>query len=143
MSALPQTEAAAGFSESAEGISAGGIHTAVNQQDILNIFSENSGGVVRGACRFGQDFASMFPLFKGLSLLGRPSSLDLVFCAEEKAVYYQHDPAELGQIDGFFTTLIALLMKEVRFKKVLAEVIANKNRFKAEQSLLQKALMGE
>ncbi len=92
-------------------------------------------------CRFEKNFASLFPLFKSLVNSGRPDGLNLTFSTEEKAAFFYYPAENKDEFSLFFNRVLALLKKEVKFKLILKEVIANRIRFKSEQFLLQQALI--
>lgn len=125
-------------------LSLGGIskvsENSVSQKEMVKIFNQKSGEMIQGMCRLEKDFESLFPLFKGIAGLGKPSSLVLTFSNEDKSIFYTFESKRIREIEQFFTRVLTLLQKEVRFKQVLKEVIANRQRFKAEQSLLQSSL---
>ncbi|MDI1321372.1 MAG: hypothetical protein PSV36_01410 [Algoriphagus sp.] len=134
-STLPVTES---LNDSGH-LSLGFTRIAEDQKEMLQFFSQTSGMMIQGMCRFEKSFAVLFPLFKGLISLGKPKGLNLTFSTEEKAAFF-YFPVESNQdVSLFFNRVIALLKKEVRFKLILKEVITNRNRFKSEQILLQQA----
>lgn len=111
-----------------------------DQKEMLQFFSQTSGNMIQGMCRFEKNFASLFPLFKGLVNSGRPIGLNLTFSNEEKAAFFYYPAESKEEVSLFFNRVVALLKKEVKFKLILKEVIANRIRFKSEQVLLQQAL---
>ncbi|RAI93963.1 hypothetical protein [Algoriphagus yeomjeoni] len=139
MSALPQTSPIS--EEQLISFSNGISSISVNQQEIVKIFSQKSGLMMQGICRFESPFEILFPLFKGLSESGKPKSLNLRFSSEEKAAFFYYPEANHAAVSQFFSELVLLLQKEVKFKKVLKEVIINRNHFRSEQFLLQHAMM--
>lgn len=113
---------------------------AEDQKEMVQFFSQTSGNMIHGMCRFEKSFASLFPLFKGLVNLGRPKGLNITFSTEEKAAHFYYPVESNQEVFLFFNRVVALLKKEVKFKLILKEVIANRIRFKSEQVLLQQAL---
>lgn len=113
---------------------------ADDQNEMLQFFSQTAGNMIQGTCSFEKTFASLFPLFKGLVNSGRPIGLNLTFSNEEKAAFFKYPAESKEEVSLFFIRVVALLKKEVKFKLILKEVIANRIRFKSEQVLLQQAL---
>lgn len=111
-----------------------------DQKEMLQFFSQTSGNMIQGMCRFEKNFVLLFPLFKGLVNSGRPIGLNLTFSNEEKAAFFYYPAESKEEVSLFFNRVVALLKKEVNFKLILKEVIANRIRFKSEQVLLQQAL---
>ncbi len=112
-----------------------------DQKEMVQIFSQTSGKMIQGMCRFEKNFASLFPLFKSLVNSGRPDGLNLTFSTEEKAAFFYYPAENKDEFSLFFNRVLALLKKEVKFKLILKEVIANRIRFKSEQFLLHQALI--
>lgn len=139
MSALPHTN----LESIDKGISfANGFSKVfVNQQEIVKIFNQKSGMIMQGLCKFEEKFEALYPLFRGLSEAGKPKSLNLRFSPAEKAAYFYYTEANQTEVAEFFSEIVLLLQKEVKFKKILKEVIINRNHFRSEQSLLQNAMM--
>ncbi|PZX53975.1 hypothetical protein LV84_03083 [Algoriphagus ratkowskyi] len=140
MSALSQTKPAS--VDQLIGLSSGYSKVSVNQQEIVKIFNQKSGLVMQGMCKFDESFEFLFPLFKGLSEAGKPRSLNLSFASSEKAVYFHYPESNQSEVSSFFSQLILHLQNEVRFKKVLKEIIRHRKHFLSEQILLQNAIMG-
>ena len=113
---------------------------AEDQKEMLQFFSQTSGNRIQGMCRFEKSFISLFPLFRSLVSSGRPNGLNLTFSTEEKAAYIFYPAESKEEVSLLFNRVVALLKKEVKFKLILKEVIANRIRFKSEQVLLQQAL---
>lgn len=121
----------------------GGLSTfTVNEQHVLKIFSQKTGFVMQGMCRMEEGFEALYPLFRGLCEFGTPEWLNLRFSGTDQAAFFHYPESKKQEMDGFFGRLTGLLQKEVQFKKVLKEVIINRNIFKAEQALLHSVLMG-
>ena len=114
---------------------------SANQQDLVKFFNQKTGDMMQGMCRLEQNFQTLYPLFRGLISLGKPSSLILTFSPEEKSIFYSFRAESLPEVEQFFTRILTLLQKEVKFKKVLKEIIENRLQFKAEQRLLHSALL--
>ncbi|WP_192350008.1 hypothetical protein [Algoriphagus sp. Y33] len=140
MSALQQTKVSS-FDQLLS-LSVGFSKVSVNQQEVMKIFNEKSGIVMQGMCKFEECFEELYPLFRGLSEGGKPKSLDLGFSPSDKSVYFHYPAPSHPEVTLFFSRLVSLLEKEVKFKKVLKEVIGNRRHFNSEQFLLQNALMG-
>ncbi|MBN3581779.1 hypothetical protein JYB64_05225 [Algoriphagus aestuarii] len=144
MSALSyQTPASQSLFNVALGSSSRFSQVSVSQKEMVKIFSQKSGEMMQGMCRMDQGFDSLFPLFKGLIRLGKPKSLTLTYSNEEKSIFYSFREEDQLEVEQFFARVLALLQKEVKFKKVLKEIIENRLRFKSEQSLLQTALLAD
>jgi hypothetical protein len=111
-----------------------------DQKEMLQFFSQTSGNMIQGMCRFEKNFALLFPLFKGLVNSGRPTELYLTFSSEKKEAFFYYPAESKEEVSLFFNRVVALLKNEVKFKLILKEVIANRIRFKSEQVLLQQAL---
>ena len=116
---------------------------SVSQKEMVKIFNQKSGEMMQGMCRLENGFDSLFPLFRGLIRLGKPKSLHLTFSNEERSIFYSFKEEDQTEVEQFFARVLALLQKEVKFKKVLKEIIDNRLRFKTEQSLLQTALLAD
>ena len=129
-------------SEQSIGFSNGFSKVSVNQQEIVKIFNQKSGIVMQGMCKFDDKFEILYPLFRGLSEAGKPQGLSMKFSAIDKAVYFHYPETSHYEVAQYFSNLIFLLQSEVKFKKVLKEIIINRNHFKSEQYLLQNAMMG-
>lgn len=139
MSALPHNNPAS--IDQAISFANGFSKVSVNQQEIVKIFNQKSGMVMQGMCKFEEKFDILYPLFRGLSEAGKPKSLNLRFSSAEKAAYFYYPETNQTEVARFFSEIILLLQKEVKFKKVLKEIIINRNHFRAEQFLLQNAMM--
>lgn len=139
MSALAQTKSKS--LDQVFSLADGFSKVSVNQQEIVKIINEKSGMVMQGMCKFEERFEVLYPLFRGLSEAGKPKNLSLRFSTPDKTAYFHYPEANHHEVSLFFSQLILLLQKEVKFKKVLKEVIINRNHFKAEQYLLQNAMM--
>ncbi len=140
MSALPQTKPTSVYQVNS--LATGFSNVSVNQQEIVKIFNQQSGMIMQGMCKFEDSFVALYPLFKGLSEAGKPRSLNLRFSAAEKTVFFHYPVSSHPEVSLFLSKLILFLQNEVKFKKVLKEVIINSNHFKSEQFLLQNAMMG-
>lgn len=140
MSALPQSKSSS--TNQVISLADGFSKVSVNQQEIIKIFNQRSGLVMQGMCKFEDKFDALYPLFRGLSTAGKPKSLNLSFSSGERAAYFHYPEANKSEVSHFFSKLILLLQDEVKFKKVLKEIIVNRNHFKSEQFLLQRAMMG-
>ena len=139
MSALLQTNPSS--TDQVISLANGFSKVSVNQQEIVKIFNQKSGLVMQGMCKFEENCEALYPLFRGLSEAGKPKSLNLRFSSAEKTAYFYYPVANQREVSSFFSELILLLQKEVKFKKVLKEVIVNRNQFNSEQFLLQNAMM--
>lgn len=91
-------------------------------------------------CRFENGFEKLLPLFRGLILLGKPSSLSLIYDFTRAQVFFTYAHTEAQEVDKFFGKVIDMLKNEVRFKQILEKVIQNNRKYQAEQALLQTAL---
>jgi hypothetical protein len=111
-----------------------------DQKEMLQFFSQTSGDMIQGMCRFEKNFALLFPLFKGLVNSGKPTGLVLTFSNEKREAFFYYPAESKEEVSLFLNRVVALLKKEVNFKLILKEVIANRIRFKSEQVLLQQAL---
>jgi hypothetical protein len=116
------------------------IRFNLGQQDILKIFSQPIANKMQGMCRFERGFEKLLPLFRGLILLGKPSTLSLIYDFDRAQVFFTFSQAETQEVEKFFNSVIDLLKKEVRFKQILEKVIENNRRYQAEQALLHSAL---
>jgi len=114
----------------------------VGEEVILKIFSQEVGNQMQGMCRFERGFEQLLPLFRGLILLGKPQSLSLIYDFDRAQAFFTFSQTEKREVVRFVNQIIELLKKEVRFKEILDKVIENNNRFRAEQSLLNSALLG-
>ena len=112
------------------------------KQEILKISSQQIGNRMHGMCRFQKGFEKLLPLFRGLVVLGKPSSLTLIYDFEKAHVFFTYSKVEQEDVDRFFDQVISLLKKEIRFKQLLQKVIENNKRHQAEQALLQSTLQG-
>jgi hypothetical protein len=116
---------------------------SVSQKEMIKIFNQRSGEVMQGMCRLEKNFDSLFPLFRGLISLGKPNSLSLTYSLEEKSIFYSFKSESQVEVEQFFSRVLVLLQKEIKFKQLLKEVIENRSRFKSEQSLLQSSLLAD
>lgn len=114
---------------------------SVGHQEMVKIFNQRSGNRIQGMCKLEKGFDSLFPLFKGMVSLGKPSGLEISYSNEEKSIFFSFDSKKEVEVGKFISNVLSLLRKEVRFKKILKEIIENRKRFKAEQSLLQSSLL--
>lgn len=114
---------------------------SVNQQEMVKIFNQKSGLVMQGMCKFEARYEILYPLFRGLSESGKPKSLTIRFSPTDKSAYFHYPESSESEVSQFFAQLILLLQNEVKFKKVLKEIIINRNQFNSEQFLLQNAMM--
>lgn len=140
MSALPQTKPSS--VDLMIGLAHGFTKISVNQQEIVKIFNQKTGVIMQGMCKFEKGFEVLYPLFKGLTEAGKPKSLNLRFSFSDKTAHFHYPESAQFEVSVFFSKVVLLLQKEVKFKKVLKEVIINRKHFLAEQFLLQNALMG-
>lgn len=140
MSALPQTRPAS--ARQVIGLANGFSKLSFDQQDIVKIFNQKSGSVMQGMCKFEAGFELLYPLFKGLSEAGKPQGLNLRFSPVERAAYFHYHESIQPEVSQFFAQLVLHLQNEVKFKKVLKEVITNRNHFISEQFLLRSTMMG-
>ncbi|MDR7128179.1 hypothetical protein J2X69_000507 [Algoriphagus sp. 4150] len=140
MSALPQTKASS--FDQVLSLANGNSKITANQQEIVKIFNQKSGMVMQGMCKFEEHFEELYPLFRGLSEAGKPNKLNLRFSSSEKVAYFHYPESNHPEVSLFFSRLLSLLQKEVKFKKVLKKVISNRNHFNTEQFLLKNAMMG-
>lgn len=115
---------------------------SVDEQVILKIFSQDVANQMQGMCRFERGFEELLPLFRGLSLLGRPASLSLIYDFDRSQAFFSFLQSDKLEVVRFFNEVIHLLKKEVTFKKILSKVIENNRKFQSEQSLLRSALHG-
>ena len=115
---------------------------SVGKQVILKIFSQEIANQMQGMCRFEKGFEQLLPLFRGLILLGRPRSLSLIYDFDRAQAFFTFSQTEKREVIRFVNQIIALLKKEVAFKEILEQVLANNRRFRAEQALLHSALHG-
>lgn len=144
MSALSyQTPASTGLFSVTLGSNSRLSHISVSQKEMIKVFSQKSGEVMQGVCRLEKSFIPLFPLFRGLVGLGKPRSLSLTFSREDNSIFYSFNAEAQPEVEQFFARVLSLLQKEVKFKKILKEVIENRLRFKAEQSLLQTTLLAD
>ncbi len=114
----------------------------VGREVILKIFSQEVGNQMQGMCRFERGFEELLPLFRGLILLGKPASLSLIYDFDRAQAFFTFSQTEKLEVVRFFNQIIELLKREVTFKEILNQVIENKKRFQAEQTLLHAALQG-
>ena len=140
MGALPQTKTTA--VDQVIGLSNGLSKVSVNQQEIVKIFNQKSGLIMQGMCKFEDGFELLYPLFRGLSEAGKPQCLSLRFSHVERVAFFHYPASSHDEVSSFFSHLILLLQNEVKFKKVLKEIIINRNQFLSEQFLLQNTMMG-
>ena len=108
--------------------------------DVLKISFQEAGNMMHGNCQFGQEFVSLIPLFRGLILLGKPKTLSLIYDHLNSKVFFTCSLGEKKEVELFFEKISKLLKSEIRFKKLLAQIIASMKRFQAEQQLMHKAL---
>ena len=116
---------------------------SVGHQEMVKIFNQRSGNRIQGMCKLEKGFDSLFPLFKGMVSLGKPNGLDISYSNEEKSIFFSFDSTKEVEVGKFISNVLSLLRKEVRFKKVLKEIIENRQRFRAEQSLLHSSLLAD
>lgn len=116
------------------------IRFNLGQQEILKIFSQPIANKMQGMCRFERGFEKLLPLFRGLILLGKPSSLSLIYDFDRAQAFFTFSQSESQEVERFFNSVIELLKKELKFKQILEKVIENNRRFQAEQALLQASL---
>lgn len=111
------------------------------ENKFVKIVNRNSGLTVEGECMLEGEFESLFPLFKGLSGLGKPKFLKLDYSFDRKSISFSFASTHGQAVYTYFQSLFHLLQKESKFRKVWAELISNRNRFNAEQKLLQISLL--
>ncbi|MBC6369111.1 hypothetical protein [Algoriphagus sp. AK58] len=116
------------------------VRFSLGQQEILKIFSQPIANKMQGMCRFEKGFERLLPLFRGLIGLGKPASLSLIYDFNRAQVFFTFSQAEINEVENFFSKVIDMLKKEVRFKQILEKVIENNRRHLAEQALLQSSL---
>lgn len=116
---------------------------SVGHQEMVKIFNQRSGNRIQGMCKLEKGFDSLFPLFKGMVSLGKPNGLEISHSNEEKSIFFSFDSKQEIEVGKFISNVLSLLRKEVRFKKVLKEIIENRQRFRAEQSLLHSSLLAD
>ncbi len=144
MSALSyQTPASTGLFNVTLGSNSRLSQISVGQKEMIKVFNQKSGELIQGVCHLEKRFDALFPLFRGLVSLGKPSSLTLTFSKEEKSIFYSFSSEAQPEVEHFFARVLALLQKEVKFKQILKEIIENRLRFKSEQSLLQSTLLAD
>ncbi len=91
-------------------------------------------------CSFEGMSEQIFSLFKLLISVGKSLRLASKLDGKQQTAILEFPQEEKDKIECYLNHLVYLIQKEVDFKRVLKEIIANKTRFKAEQVLLQKAL---
>ncbi|MCU0399478.1 MAG: hypothetical protein MUE75_00505 [Algoriphagus sp.] len=116
------------------------VKFSLGTQEVLKIFSQPVANKMQGMCRFERGFEKLLPLFRGLILLGKPTSLSLIYDSGKAQVFFTFSQSEKKEVEKFLGKVVELLKKEVRFKQLLEKVIENKQRYQAEQSLLQNSL---
>jgi hypothetical protein len=114
----------------------------LGQQEIMKIFSRKVANSMQGMCKFERGFEKLLPLFRGLVLLGKPLSLNLLYDVHQSQVFFTFANEEKKEVERFLSKVMVLLEKEVRFKLILEKVIENNRRHQAEQALLQASLHG-
>lgn len=108
--------------------------------NIFQIYFQNTGSMVQGMGSFeGLEF-QVFSLFKSLLSIGKPAQLSTKLDVMSKLVFFEFPQEENEKIEAYLKKLVDLIHKEIVFKRILKQIIANKNRFKSEQIFLQKAL---
>lgn len=112
-----------------------------SENKFVRIVNKNSGSTVEGKFMLEDGFESLFPLFKGLSELGKPKFLDLKYCFDQKSISFSFAKDHASTVYTYFKSLIQLLKKESRFREVWKDIISNRDRFNAEQKLLQTELL--
>lgn len=112
----------------------------IGPQEILKIFSQPVANKMQGMCRFEKGFEKLLPLFRGLSLLGKPKTLSLIYDNDHAQVFFTFSQSEKKEVEKFLSKVIEMLKKEIRFKQILEKVIENNRRHQAEQALLQSSL---
>ena len=116
------------------------VHISLQQQEILKIFSQPVENKMQGMCRFEKGFEKLLPLFRGLVVLGKPTTLNFIYDFHQAQIFFTFSLNEKKAVERFFGRIIDLLKNEVRFKKILEKVIENNRKYQAEQSLLQSSL---
>ena len=109
-------------------------------QEIIKLFVQPVSNVMQGMCRLETGFEKLLPLFKGLISMGKPSTLSLIYDVDNSQIFFTYSLGESKTVERFFTQVISLLKKEVRFKQILEKVIQNNRKYQAEQALLQASL---
>lgn len=117
--------------------------TAKDPQDVFQIYTQDLGEMMLGMCSFEGMELQVFSLFKSLISFGKPAQLLVKLDGKVQVAFFEFPQEEKEKIETYLNQLVALIRKEIAFKRVLKEIIANKNRFKSEQILLQKALFGD
>lgn len=113
---------------------------ATENLDILKVSVQSFGNKMQGMCRFEQGFEPLLPLFRGLILLGKPKTLSLIYDFPNSQVYFSYSLGERVEVEQFLNQVIRMLKSEVRFKRILRQIITSKRRFQSEQALIQSAL---
>ena len=113
---------------------------SINNQEIIKLSVQPVSNVMQGMCRLETGFEKLLPLFKGLISMGKPSTLSLIYDTHNSQVFFSYSLGETTIVERFFTQVISLLKKEVRFKQILEKVIQNKRKYQAEQALLQASM---
>ena len=109
-------------------------------QEIIKLFVQPVSNVMQGMCRLETGFEKLLPLFKGLVSMGKPSTLSLIYDPENSQVFFTYSLGEKRKVENFFSQVISLLKKEVRFKQILEKVILENRKHQAELALLQSSL---
>ena len=116
------------------------VHISLHQQEILKIFTQPVANKMQGMCRFEKGFEKLLPLFRGLVVLGKPSTLNFIYDFNQAQIFFTFSQNEKKAVERFFSRIIDLLKSEVRFKKVLEKILENNRHYQAEQALLQSSL---
>ena len=116
------------------------VSSPLTQFQHVQISVQNSGEKVTWMCSFEGMSEQIFSLFKSLLSVGKPLRLASKLDVKQQTAILEFPQDEKEKIERYLNHLVFLIQKEVDFKRVLKEIIANKTRFKAEQVLLQKAL---
>jgi hypothetical protein len=110
------------------------------QQEILKLIVQPEANKMQGMCRLETGFEKLMPLLRGLLRLGKPASLSLIYDFSKSQVFFTYSQSEVKVVEKFFTKVIGMLKKEIRFKQILEKVIANHRKHQAEQAILQSSL---
>ncbi len=113
----------------------------IKKQDFMKVFIQPSGTNMQGMCSFENGFTGLYPLLKGLVLLGKPSWLQINNSNTESAIFFYFPKEKDGEMKEFLNKTIGLLEQEIQFKAVLNQILLNKRRFSVEQSLLLNSLI--
>lgn len=114
--------------------------SAKNPDMVFQIDTVNLGERVSIMWSFEGMETQLFSLFRSLISFGKPFRLVVRIDRTAQIAFFEFPQEETEKITHYLDSLVGLITKEITFKRVLKEIIANKIRFQAEQVLLQKAL---